>query len=273
MTVVVTHKFTSPKADPLDATLVRPSNWNDTHNLTCAANSALVNSTGSTGPVTEAPLGAMGLAILATVDLPTLLAATGITVPTTGDVKLTLKTAADTGWIMMNDQTIGNTSSGATYANANAQALYTLLWNNVSNTYAPVTGGRGASAAADWAAQKPMQLLSAMGRALGVAGAGSGLTSRALGQTTGEETHTLSTGEIPTGLHTLNDPGHTHSHPSGEFMGTGGFQSGTSGGTTYGNPSVNTNSNTTGVSLTDHAGGGAHNNMQPTTFFNVMIKL
>lgn len=29
----VTHKFSSAKADGADATLVRPSNWNDQHNL------------------------------------------------------------------------------------------------------------------------------------------------------------------------------------------------------------------------------------------------
>lgn len=115
----------------------------------------------------------------------------------TGDAKLTLKTSADTGWIMATDGTIGNASSGATYANANALALYTLLWTNVSNTYAPVTGGRGASAAADWAAQKPIALTKVLGRMLAVAGAGSGLTSRVLGQTGGAETQTLGTANLP----------------------------------------------------------------------------
>jgi hypothetical protein len=40
----------------------------------------------------------------------------------TGDAKITLKTTADPGWLIMNDGTIGSASSGATYQNANAQA-------------------------------------------------------------------------------------------------------------------------------------------------------
>jgi hypothetical protein len=30
----ITHKFTNPKSDGADATIVRPSNWNDTHDKT-----------------------------------------------------------------------------------------------------------------------------------------------------------------------------------------------------------------------------------------------
>ncbi len=93
----------------------------------------------------------------------------------TGDVKLTLKTAADPTWVLMNDTTIGSGSSGATgRANADTSALYTLLWTNAADQWAPVTGGRGASAAADFAANKPLALPKALGRAL--AGYGSGLT-------------------------------------------------------------------------------------------------
>ncbi len=78
----------------------------------------------------------------------------------TGDVKLTVKTAADAGWVMMNDGTIGSAGSGATTrANADCQNLFELLWNNVSNTNCPVSGGRGASAAVDWSANKTIALL------------------------------------------------------------------------------------------------------------------
>lgn len=92
---------------------------------------------------------------------------------TTGDVKLTLKTTADTGYVLMNDGTIGSATSGATTrANADTQSLYTLLWTNIVDQWAPVTGGRGASAAADFAANKPMRLPKTLGRAL--AGYGTG---------------------------------------------------------------------------------------------------
>jgi microcystin-dependent protein len=267
MTVAVTHKFVSGKGNGSDGTQVQPSNWNDTHSIQCAANSVLGNTTNSTGNVSEVPLGALGISLLAATTVADLIAA-GVPIFSTGDVKLTIKTVADTGWIMCNDQTIGNVSSGATYANANAQSLFTLLWNNVSNTYAPVTGGRGANAAADWAAQKPIQLTAMMGRALGVGGSGSGLTSRTLGQTTGEENHLLVTNEIPAHKHTLTDPGHTHTYTG---PGTAILNSGA------GFPEVNGASNTgsavTGITMANTGGGASHNNMQPTSFLNAMIKL
>lgn len=94
---------------------------------------------------------------------------------TTGDVKLTLKTAADTSWVLMNDGTIGDASSGATTrANADTSALFTLLWTNVVDQWAPVSTGRGGSASADFAAHKTIALPKTLGRAL--AGYGVGTT-------------------------------------------------------------------------------------------------
>ena len=65
----------------------------------------------------------------------------------TGDVKLTFKTTPESGWVMCDDGSIGNAASAATNrADADTEALYTLFWNSISDTYAPVTGGRGADA-------------------------------------------------------------------------------------------------------------------------------
>lgn len=172
----------------------------------------------------------------------------------TGDAKLTLKTTADTGWVMANDGTIGSASSGATTrANADTAALYAVLWA-ISDTYAPVTGGRGANAAADFAANKPIALTKVLGRALAVAGAGASLTSRALGQTLGAETHTLTVPEIPSHSHTTD----ASIAPFG-----GGVPFGAPGGS-Y--PAGGATNGSTG-------GGGSHNNMQPTSFLNLMVKL
>jgi microcystin-dependent protein len=173
---------------------------------------------------------------------------------TTGDVKSTLKTTADAGWIMMNDGTIGDASSGATTrANADTQALFALLWANVSNTNCPVSGGRGASAAADFAAHKTITLPKLRGRALAAAGAGAGLTSRALGDTVGEETHVLTVPEMP-----------SHQHGIGVHL---RGSNGTIGGSFL-------MADSSPDDLTEPAGGGgAHNNMQPTSFLNFMIKL
>ncbi len=184
MSVSLTHAKVSSKSDGTDATQIQPSDWNAQHTLTCAGNSLIGNPTGSTGAATEIPCTAQGRSLLNAATLADLIAA-GFPIFSTGDAKLTLKNTADAGWIMMNDGTIGNVSSGATFADASAQALYTLLWNNCLDAWAPVTGGRGASAAADWAAQKPIALTKQLGRALIIAGAGSGLTSRALGQILG----------------------------------------------------------------------------------------
>lgn len=175
---------------------------------------------------------------------------------TTGDVKATFKTVADSGWVMINDGSIGSATSGATTrANADTAALFSLLWTNVSDTYAPVSSGRGASAAADFAANKTLTIPKMLGRALGFAGTGSGLTARTLGQTVGEETHVLITAEMPSHNHTMH-----------------GFEGTISpAGTVYIGDS---NGGTPGTEVTDNTGGdGAHNNMQPTTFMNVMIKL
>lgn len=92
---------------------------------------------------------------------------------TTGDVKMTLKSAAPTGWLMMQDQTIGNSLSGATNTGISLYALYSMIWNNVNNNqYAPIFTSAGAastyggSAAADWAANKRLSLTKALGRVL-----------------------------------------------------------------------------------------------------------
>jgi len=170
----------------------------------------------------------------------------------TGDVKLTWKTTADSGWVMMNDGSIGSAASGATTrANADTEALFTLLWTNVADTYAPVSSGRGASAAADFAANKTLTLPASLGRALGLSGAGSGLTSRALGLGTGDETVQLTVAQLAA---------HTHSFSKNTSTGgTGEFGTGTTTATT---------------ASTDSTGGDeAHPNMQPTVFLNAMIKL
>lgn len=170
----------------------------------------------------------------------------------TGDVKLTLKTSADSGWVMMNDTTIGDASSGGTgRANADTVALFTLLWNNTVNADCAVSSGRGANAAADFAAHKTIALPKALGRALAGAGAGSGLTSRALASSLGSEDAVV--------------VAHVHSEdsPTGNFAGAGG-----SGGnflTLTGFAQIKDTSST-GVS-------GTGKNMQPSLFLNVMAKL
>jgi microcystin-dependent protein len=202
----------------------------------------------------------------------------------TGDLKPTLKTVADTGFVMCDDGTIGSAISGASSrANADTQALFTLLFNNITDTFSPIfTSGGGATtraaqtnAASAWAANCRISITKTLGRVLGAAGSGSGLTARGLGQTLGEETHLLTIAEIPAHTHanTLTDPGHTHpfpgsQSPSQQFSPTiQSVQLGASG--------FNITSNTTGITINNASigGGTAHNVMQPSLFVNWMVKL
>lgn len=81
---------------------------------------------------------------------------------TTGDLKSTFKTVADAGWILWVDGAIGDGSSGASIrANADTATLYTLLWANGNSV---VGGGKGASAAIDFAAHKPLSIPIGAGR-------------------------------------------------------------------------------------------------------------
>lgn len=85
----------------------------------------------------------------------------------TGDIIIAWSTAARTGAVRLNGNTIGSAASGATErANADTADLFTFCWNNFSDFYCPVSGGRGASAAADFAANKTLTLLSGQGKAL-----------------------------------------------------------------------------------------------------------
>jgi hypothetical protein len=75
------------------------------------------------------------------------------------------------------------------------------------------------------------------------------------GQTT-TGAHALATSECPTGLIGLNDPGHTHALVNiTTETGSGNFTPGSTGATAT---SANINSNTTGITLTDHGGNGSH---------------
>lgn len=57
MTISIKHKFQSAKSDGGDASLVRPSNWNDEHDLTMAASRLFGRSSGTAGAAQEIPLG------------------------------------------------------------------------------------------------------------------------------------------------------------------------------------------------------------------------
>lgn len=74
---------------------------------------------------------------------------------------------APPGFVMADGRTIGDATSGATNrANADTVGLFTLLWTVTTNAQCPVSGGRGASAAADYAAHKTLALPNHSGRTM-----------------------------------------------------------------------------------------------------------
>src|SRR6185312_12055328 len=73
----------------------------------------------------------------------------------TGDSLWLMASGTRSGWVRDNGRTIGSATSGASErANSDCQLLYVFLWTTYSDTICPVNGGRGISAAADWAANK-----------------------------------------------------------------------------------------------------------------------
>lgn len=198
----------------------------------------------------------------------------------TGDIKYTSLSTLQDGWVW-GAGTIGNAVSNATNrGNADTLSLFTAYWNDPAYTYTgttatspalqvydsagnPVT--KGASAIADFNANRTIavvdyrdRVLAGRGNMVGSAGRLSGQTfgvsGNALGNNGGEESHTLSIAEMPN---------HFHNTPLNVNFGGGGIPA-MEDGNSY-NPRDYPSS---------AVGGDApHNNVQPTIVTNIIIKL
>lgn len=185
----------------------------------------------------------------------------------TGTVIATILTAAPSGWLMFNGDTVGSAASGATRASADYENLFKALWASFANTEAPVSGGRGASAADDWIANKTITLPDLRGRTIIGSGTGSGLTARTHGVGVGAETHALSVSEMP-----------LHGHPflqavndSGSSNTAGGLMTDTAN-TASRAAFTGTPSSAQGEQIGGTGGGSAHANMQPSMALNWIVK-
>lgn len=202
-----------------------------------------------------------------------------IDAPRTGDIRTSLNSFSPFGWVPMNDGTVGNASSNATRANVDTWPLYSLLWTAVTSQSNGTNGGGtgyaqlytsaganvatvGASAIADWNANRKIGLTKTLGRVLASVGApssGSNVgTTWALGQTTGNELHTMSVGEMPSHNHTPNNAPQS-------FVTFQGSATALQTGAGFIVDTVNVTANT--------GGGAAFNIQNPVTYLNVFMKL
>lgn len=186
--------------------------------------------------------------------------------PRTGSIKITMNIFNDDsinfGWVPLDDGTIGTVASAATTrANSDTWPLYNVLWNSVSDTYAPVSGGRGVSAFADFNANKTIGLTKQLGRVIASIGApSSGDTTHTtwlLGQTTGNEQYTLVADDLPAHVHPAI-PGHNF------------IVDGTGGEFTFNPAGVSTIAANTGNNVTAN---NPVNIQDPVVYYKVLMKL
>src|SRR6478609_2421678 len=177
---------------------------------------------------------------------------------TTGDIKFNFDTAEQSGFVKLNGNDIGNGVSGAHYADDLLADLFTYLWNRVSNTYCPVSGGRGANAAADFSAGKKLTLPDARFRVLiGLSGMGSSPTSLAAdypgaanpGYPGGGNNKTLLSGNLPS---------HTHTGTTGAGSGTIAGNTATDGAINVGATATLVFKLSSAAANTGNAGGHTH---------------
>lgn len=211
------------------------------------------------------------------------------TVIATGDIKARYGTGVLSGFVRANGRTIGSATSGASErANSDCQALFEYLWQTDANL--AVSTGRGASANADWVANKTIILPDFRGRVVaGMDDMGNTsaarldtLSSTTLGGAGGEKSHALTAAELAPHTHsgtTGNDsPDHTHATPS--YLAGSASSGPSTGAHQVGQPTAG---NTTGASArhqhpftTDGGAGLAgtpHNVVQPTIVMTYYQKL
>lgn len=186
---------------------------------------------------------------------------------------------------------IGSAASGATLrANEDARPLFTIFWDNVADAQAPVSGGRGASADADFDADKTLTVPSFPGRAIFALDDGNvnltgalpgGLDGSVICGEGGDEQHQITLAEMAAHGHSISGltlPEHVHSDVSNtneQLVGDAGMtmvnvitalNPGDTGGV-VGLPIVITGS------IGSAGGDTAHNNVPPGKIFNWMYKL
>lgn len=155
------------------------------------------------------------------------------------------------GWLLCNGQTISRTT-------------YDKLFAIIGTVYG---NGDGSTT---------FNLPNLVGRVV-VGLDGSQTEFNSIGETGGTKTHTLTSNEMPSHNHTINDPGHTHSY--GDSYRTGNqstdnaFGTETAANEGFTTETKTTGGSTTGIIINSTGGGQAHNNLQPYFVLNYIIKV
>lgn len=108
-----------------------------------------------------------------------------------GTIKLSWGGSVPANWLAVKG-TVGSATSGATYAAADAEDVFLAMW---AMPWTTVSGGKGATAAADWAANKPLDISALDGRMIRPN------SDTADGTTGGADSHVLVDANMPDHTH------------------------------------------------------------------------
>ena len=184
--------------------------------------------------------------------------------PWLGDI-----TAIPSGWINCAGESISKSNvNPTTYYGDYYENLFVLLWTYCS-TSVVLPGGKGASANADWDANKAITVPNMAGRTVVGHGIGNSSFNTSTGSVVGAETVTLTESQLPKITPTVTDPGHHHAFTAMQPTTTADYHSGSYG---TDNKSANTQSATTGITIEPFGGGQAHSNVQPSFVVRYIIK-
>ncbi len=224
-----------------------------------------------------------------------------------GSVDVTLRATEPTNWLFVNGDTVGNASSGGTARasdSADTEELFTQLWDGFTNTELPIEDSagtattRGASASADFAANKRMPLPDARGKVIAaldnmggtsgnnLTGQSGGVDGDVMGAVGGSEEHALVEAELAPHTHgsgslagtAASDGAHTHKYGNNAQSvpnnGSGAEVFDSENGADFTTSSSGSHTHSVSISsgVTGSAGSGSgHNNVQPTLVLPMIV--
>ena len=261
----VKHKKVSAKADSSDDQLIRPSEWNDDHNISTLTASVWLgqNATGP-GPVKELPVESASGDDFTMMTKDAITAAISTAVANlkpfaTGDLAASIAATKTGGWVLCNGQTLNKANGTSNHD------LFVMLWAINGATW-PVAPSRGTSAEGDWNSNKFIAVPDARGCVLGMLGTGTSVNNliAQLGVRVGVDKGSLTVANLPA---------HDHGWIPREGSSTPSTSAGTVRGGTWADPSV-ANADNKGTARSEMTGSGTPVSVvQPTMGVNIFIKL